>query len=203
MMQAFIRLLEPLRRRIALMVTRAVVTSVNDVMKLQSVQVKMLSGETREYERLQQYGFSAKPYTGSDALVLCIDGNREHGLVISVDDKRYRLASLEEGAVALYNKDGASVHLKKDGEILVSSGAGDTIEMTKDREIKITAQSKVAIDATVIELGATALEAVLKGESFMTCFNSHMHTGGFTVPTSTPTVQANKLLHLSAKVKAQ
>lgn len=157
-------------------------------------------GETiSNREIFQHYGFASRPLEGAEAIIIR-DGN--HLIMIADEDRRYRV-ELDEGEVVLSSHDGSKVHLKKDGEILIASGAGDTIEMTKDNEIKVTAQSKVVIDAAAVELGATTLEAVLKGEAFMNWANTHYHIGGFTVPTSSPAIQANALLHLSTKVKAQ
>jgi phage gp45-like len=59
---------------------------------------------------------------GAEAVVLFVGGRREHGLVVAVDDRRYRLKGLEKGEVALYNKAGGKVVLKADGSIEVGGG---------------------------------------------------------------------------------
>jgi phage baseplate assembly protein V len=122
------KLLAPLRTRIANLVSRAVVQLVKDSTGLQVMQVSALDGETREaLERFQEYGFTSVPLAGSEAVVLFVGGRRDHGLVLAVDDRRYRKQSLEAGEVALYHKDGASILLKSDGSIEVTPKSGQNV----------------------------------------------------------------------------
>lgn len=118
----------PLRVRIANMVARAVVRLADDSGGIQSLQLDILDGETRDgIERIQQYGLTSRPLDGAEAVVLFVDGSREHGLIVSVDDRRYRVASLEPGEVCLYNDQGAKATLKADGSIEVTAAAGQDI----------------------------------------------------------------------------
>jgi phage baseplate assembly protein V len=122
MIATVLKLIEPLRRRMALMVARGVVSVVNDSLKLQNVQVKLLSGEVRDYERIQQYGFTSVPLETAEAVAVCIDGDRDHGIVIAVDDKRYRIKGLQGGEVALYTDEGDKIHLKRGHKIEMIAG---------------------------------------------------------------------------------
>lgn len=120
------KLLRPLRNALANMVARAVVQLVNDAGGIQIMQLSVLEGETREgVERFQEYGFTSAPRAGAEAVVLFVGGRRDHGLVVAVDDRRYRVKGLADGEVALYNDAGARVHLKADGTI--EAGAGGTV----------------------------------------------------------------------------
>lgn len=122
------RLLDLLRNRIGNMLSRAGVQLVDDSKKMQIVQIGVLEGETREgCERFQQYGFTSVPLAGAEAVVLFPGGNRDHGLVVAVDDRRYRKTGLAAGEVALYHKDGASILLKADGSVEVTAKAGADI----------------------------------------------------------------------------
>lgn len=119
----------PLRNRIANMVSRAVVQLVDDSMKMQLLQLSILSDETREKcERVQNYGVSSHPVPGAEAVVLFVGGRRDHGLVVAVDDRRHRIKDLAEGEAALYNGvTGAYILMKADGTIEVQAQAGQSI----------------------------------------------------------------------------
>jgi phage baseplate assembly protein V len=63
-------------------------------------------------------------------VVLFAGGRRDHGLVVAVDDRRYRKKDLEAGEVALYHKDGASILLKADGSIEVTPKSGQNVVLS-------------------------------------------------------------------------
>lgn len=144
------KLLAPLRVRIANLVSRGLVSLVNDETKLQELQLALLDEETREaVERFQQYGFTSVPQKGAEAVVLFVGGRRDHGLVLAVDDRRYRLKGLEGGEVALYTDEGDSIVLRR----------GGTVE--------VTAATKVVVAAPLVELAGNT-EAAMKGTSYRT-----------------------------------
>ena len=94
------RLSRELRRRVMMMIGRAVLKVIDDSTGLQIVQVEALAGEVIDRaERIQSYGFTSHPLPGADALVLAVGGMRQHPVVL-VDDRRHRLKDLEEGEVA-------------------------------------------------------------------------------------------------------
>lgn len=114
--------LRSIHNRVMLTVARAVVSLVDDDRKLQVVQLSLLKREIRDnIERFQNYGFTAKPHAGAEAVVVFVGGNRDHGLCIAVDDRRYRLKGLEDGEVALYTDEGDKVHLKRNRVIEVTT----------------------------------------------------------------------------------
>lgn len=125
MTRALDKLLRPLRRRIALMITRGVVRLINDAAKMQTMQVTALADEIVDgAERFQQYGFTGHPHAGSEALILNVGGVRSHAVVIAVDDRRYRL-HLAAGEVAIYDDQGQQVKLMRSG-IVIESHKGTT-----------------------------------------------------------------------------
>lgn len=122
------RLLAPLRTRLANVVARAVVQLVHDGGHLQVAQLGVLAGETREgCERFQEYGFTSVPLPGAEAVVVFVGGRRDHGLVVAVDDRRYRPTGLEPGEVCLYSQHGQRITLKKDGAIELEPASGKSI----------------------------------------------------------------------------
>ena len=99
----FDRLIGPLRRRVLLMIGRAVVRVVDDSLKLQAVQVEGLPGEVLDgIERWQQYGFTSVPHPGAEAIIAALGGQRQHSVVLAVEDRRYRVMGLEQGEVCIY-----------------------------------------------------------------------------------------------------
>jgi phage baseplate assembly protein V len=128
MIEALQRLLRPLHARLANLVSRAVVSRVDDSTKLQGLQVKVGVDEVRDgLERFQQYGLTSVPDAGAEAVVLFVGGRRDVGYVVAVDDRRYRVTGLTPGEVALYSKTGASVVLKADGSVEVSAAPGASV----------------------------------------------------------------------------
>lgn len=125
-------MLQSAHNRVMLTVARAVVSLVDDGTKLQSLQLGILKREIRDsVERFQNYGFTAKPHPGAEGVVVFVGGNRDHGLCIAVDDRRYRLKGLADGEVAIYTDEGDKIHLKR----------GNTIEVTT-QTFRVTAATK-------------------------------------------------------------
>ncbi len=141
MMTAIQKLLAPIRRRITGLVSRAVVSLVNDSLKLQGVQLQVLADETLDgVERFQEYGFTSVPLAGAEAILLCVGGNRDHPLIVAIDDRRYRKKDLQPGEVAIYTDEGDVIHFKR----------GRTIEITAGTKVKVTAPDVEVIAATKV-----------------------------------------------------
>lgn len=125
------KLLAPLRRRVQLMVARAVLETIDDGKKLQTLQISMRADELRDdVERFQQFGFTSRPKAGAEAIVLLVGGGSDHPVVIAVDDRRYRPTGIDEGEVALYTmQDGKRVHCKANGDVLLGSAPTDAVAL--------------------------------------------------------------------------
>jgi phage baseplate assembly protein V len=175
-MQSFDRLLMPIRRRLALMVSRAVVTLVNDAAKMQTLQVSILDDETFEgAEHWQPYGFTTVPHVGAEALLLSVGGHRAHSIVVSCADRRYRLTGLQDGEVAIYTDEQDKIHLKRGREIEI-----ETLTLT------IKAAQSVGYDTPVITTTGRIVaqgDVVAGGVSLM----QHPHGGVQAGPAQTGT----------------
>ena len=175
------KMLNPLARRVRLMVGRGVVRLVNDDKKMQAVQVSLMANEKRsDIERFQNYGFTSVPLVGAEAAVMFIGGNRDHGVVLAVDDRRYRLKSLKGGEVAIYSDEGDSIILKR----------GNEIEMNT-KTLTINAATKVKIDTPQMEVTGTLMDDTASGNStsvqgMRDIYNNHTHVGDSGGTTSTP-----------------
>ena len=131
--------------RAGVMVTRGTIAKANDDPKMQEVDVNGLHDETKTgVERFQNYGFSSVPLPPSmddkgvmrhaEAIVLSGSGNRSHPIVIGVDDRRHRPKKLKPGESAVYDDQGQSFLVGRDGIVgvakkwtLSAGGAGKIV----------------------------------------------------------------------------
>lgn len=188
--KAIRKMTEPIKRAIQLSIGRAVLATVRDSSGIQEVKVQLFAGETREMERFQNYGFSSVPLPNAEGACVFISGNREHGICLAIDDRRYRLKNLPNGAVALYDASGTKIVLTNDGSVEVNAAT----------QVNVNSATKVKVDSPAVELGTGTLESILKGETFQAFFNAHTHLGNLGVNTSPP-VQQSTALELSQVVK--
>jgi len=171
MMRMVNKMLDPVRRRLAQLVNRAVLQVVNDAGGLQEVQVQALADEILDrIERFQQYGLTSVPLPGAEGLLLSVGGSRSNAVIIAVDDRRYRLQGLEGGEVALYTLDdqevpGHRIVLMRGGVIEVRGRVvdlrGEELLRLSGGEVEIHADTRLETDvagygeATNFEGGTT------------------------------------------------
>ena len=151
MMATINKLLDPLRRRMRLMIGRAVLAAAADDGKgIQLVQVKLLDGEVADgVERMQNYGYTSVPLAGAEGVMACVSGDRNHGIVVVMDDRRYRLKNLQPGEVALYTDEGDTIVMKRGRKIEVTAGA----EITATAPVvKVEASTKVTLTTPLVEM---------------------------------------------------
>jgi len=107
-------------RRIYGLFSRGVVKRVDNSRSRQTVQVTVHDGEVRDgVESWQPYGFASAPHEGAEHLIASVGGDQSHSVVICIDDRRYRLTSLNPGEVALYDDTGANQITLKSGMVEV------------------------------------------------------------------------------------
>lgn len=125
----FRRLIGPLQRSVRMMISRGVLTLVDDTQPTQEVQLNLYAGENLSgVERFQQYGFTSVPFPGAEAIFAAVAGNRTQGVVLVAGDKRYRLVGLPNGAVALHDyQDPPQTIILQPNGIVVTSQLGVTI----------------------------------------------------------------------------
>jgi len=112
------RLVAPLRRKIQLMISKAVLNSLDNsspipVLKAQTSKDEILDN----IEYIEPYGFTSHPGKGAEVVVFCVGGNRELPVAVSVGQSGDRRSDLAEGEVAIYHKDGHAVVLRNNGDI--------------------------------------------------------------------------------------
>ncbi len=128
LLDALNRLLGPIKTRLANSIARAVISNVTEGKGIQLLQLEVLAGEDIEgAERLQGYGFNSVPRVGAEAVVIFPNGDRAHGLVVAVDDRRYRPKNWLPGEVGLYTDEAGHTHRLRRGKI--STFEGTKIEL--------------------------------------------------------------------------
>lgn len=170
-------LLGGLEGRVRGMVARAIVRLVDDARQAQELQLELLAGEGQDaVERFQNYGLTSVPHAGAEALVVFAGGLRSHGVVLAVEDRRYRLTGLEDGEVALFDD------------------LGNVIKLGRDA-ISVTATTRLTVDAPTVEVSADSVT--------VTSDNIQLGgAGGAAVARVGDDVADGKIITGSSKVKA-
>ncbi|WP_281544661.1 phage baseplate assembly protein V [Grimontia sp. SpTr1] len=149
MVSPFNRLLMPVKRRLQLMVDRAILRIITDTTQRQQLQIQTLADETdSNIERWQNYGHTSVPPVGSEAITLALNGNRSNLVVICAEDKTVRLKDLKPGDSALYHLEGHFFKLTKGkkGELIA-----DTLNISV-KQVNITAIDGVDITAPDVSI---------------------------------------------------
>lgn len=147
------KLLGPMSRRLRLMASRGTVSGVADGGKMQRAQVKLLAGEVRDnVERFQNFGFTSVPLDGAEGVFLSLNGSRDQGVLVVVDDRRYRMSDMQPGESAMHNHLGDFIHVKADRTIEVYAQEG---VKASGRVVEVTAAELVKVSSTIVELIAS------------------------------------------------
>ena len=154
----FCRCFEQIGRKLRNLAARGVVALVNDGLRMQENQIRLLEGEVIDNaERPQQYGFSSHPLPGAECFVVFCGAAREHPLVLAVEDRRYRVTGLKPGEAVMYTDEGDTITLKR-GNIIEVATKGDVF-VKAARSIDATAGTKVSVEAGT-SVTITAAEAI-------------------------------------------
>lgn len=178
------QMLRPVMQRLGNMIARATVAAVNAATKMQSIQVRLLASEAKDdVEHFEPYGFTSHPHAGAEGIALFFDGDRSHGALVVVADRRYRITGLRSGEMAIHDDLGQKVHLTRSG--IVIDGAG--------LPITITETPKVRMETAMLEVtGEIKDRCDSDGKSMETIrntYNTHTHN-----ETNTVTNQPNQAM---------
>ncbi len=93
---------------------RGTVVLGNAAKKMQALQMRLLAGEVKDnLEHFEPYGLTSHPLPGAEGITAFLGGDRSHGVVLVVADRRYRIQAMEPGEVALYTDEGDRIHFKR------------------------------------------------------------------------------------------
>ena len=124
--------LRALARSIRLVIARGIVRLVNDAGGLQVIQAELLMGETRDLQRMQNYGSTGVPPAGANLIAVAVGGKRSHLVVVAADDPASRPTGLSSGEYCIYTIFGDRIHLRD------------------DRIVKVVAGTKLEVDAPAV-----------------------------------------------------
>lgn len=103
-------------------IARGELALVNPDSKMQGLQMRLNADEVKDgMEHFEPYGLTSNPHPGAEAVAVFVGGDRSHGIVVQVSDRRFRLQGLESGEVALYTDEGDFLHFKRGREIAIET----------------------------------------------------------------------------------
>ncbi|MEZ8102156.1 phage baseplate assembly protein V [Vibrio bivalvicida] len=116
------KLIAPIRRRIIGMISRAVVTEINDSLARQNLQIRIHADESMDnIERFQNYGFTSNPPKSAEAIPVAVAGNLADLVVLAVEDKNVRPKGGDDLDVCVYHAEGHNLKFTNDGKLLVTA----------------------------------------------------------------------------------
>lgn len=177
-MTDFARLVAPYARRLSNMVARGTVSLVNAATKMQSLQLRLLAGESKDdVEHFEPYGLTSHPQPGAECVALFLDGDRSHGVVVCVADRRYRVKGLASGEVILHDDQGQSVYLMRSG-IKLTDKAGSTVVMQGDGSGSMTFAAGLTINANSKIVGTLEVTQNITSDASITAAQDVGDQGG-------------------------
>jgi len=135
----------PLKRKVDLMVSRAVLSSVKNADPLQLLQLKLLADEVADdAEHFQEFGFRSKPPQGSEGIALSVGGNREHLVVVATLNRAAiaNLPAMAYGESQLFSSTGNYIHVKTD-DIDINAIARIVANIVGDLDLTVGGKTKI------------------------------------------------------------
>lgn len=161
------------KRRVANMLVRGVIDLVNDAGGIQLVQASFMADETHDQvERFQDYGISSNPPSGSECVAICLGGNRDHAIILAVEDRASRKAAIErsqseDGDVLLYSLGGQFIRLQAaDGKLYIDC----------PHNVYVRSDETVRLEGKNIELSAAQMIKWNVGGRGFNYFPTHTDT---------------------------
>lgn len=108
---------------------------------MQGLQLRLTAGEVKDrVEHFEPYGYTSHPLPGAEAVVAFVGGDRSHGVAIVVGDRRFRLAGLKPGEVALYSDEGDTLIFRR----------GRMVEFSTESFV-VNARKEILLNAPVVK----------------------------------------------------
>ncbi|MDO5531429.1 phage baseplate assembly protein V [Sutterella sp.] len=175
---------------------RGTVSAADGAKKLRVLQVRLLYDEVRDHlEHIEPYGWTAEPKDDGkpEAFVIFPAGDRSHGWVFSVVDRRYRPKGLEPGEVEIYDDQGQYIKLARDGievvtpkkltatigeSLTATVGAGATVNVTGSVSVTASESATITSPTVAIDAKATTVTGTLTVEGLIAGKGGMTITGG-------------------------
>lgn len=155
MTRVYERLLSRLRRRIANMINRAIITRVDTSGGVTLLQAKTKADQLHDgIEYFEMYGFTSTPLVGAEVLLFCLGGFR---IAICANDRRYRKTNYAPGEVGLYTSEGDYIHLKN------------------GRVIEVVAGATLTVTAPAVTINSETTDIICSGNATVTAVEIHLN----------------------------
>lgn len=179
MLSMFTKFSQTINNRLKNIIKRSIVNLITVNGDHQIAQVSYLD-KVKNIEVIYPYGLNATPPAKSTVLQFNVLANEENGAGI-IYNTSLKFGSLGDGEVVVGNPSTQSkVYFKANGDIEVV-GSGD-VKITSSNNVEILSANEINLN------GGT--EALVKGNTFQTIYNAHIHTSAAPgSPTTPPTVQ--------------
>lgn len=172
-------ILEPVLRRLRLIVGRCTVVASKYVSGELEADAELVAGEKRRgLEFVQQFGFASRPKGNVDGVALFVGGSRDNGVVVATHGDCPE--ELKEGEAMIYTPFGSSLYLKDDGSIVATPASGKPFLVDGD----------VNVIGNVFSTKEVAAKCVSTPEGFVDVGAIHLSTHSHASavgPTSPPT----------------
>jgi phage baseplate assembly protein V len=155
------RLTGPIRRRLKLMLSRAVGRMVDPSTLLQTMQLELLKGEVLDnIEHLEGYGRTANPPEGFEALCASLGGDRAHTVALAAWHRKYRPTGFKRGENAIYDDQGQVIALLRDKHIQIYGCNTLTVDAAEDAIINtkrcaVNASESCTLTAPLVTVAAS------------------------------------------------
>ena len=167
---------------------RGVVSAADGGKKMRVVQVRLLADEVRDdLEHVEPYGFTSEPKDDEqpEAFALFFGGDRSHGIVFCVADRRFRLKNLKPGEVALYDDLGQKIYLTRDGIVIETPGEltatvakNATVTVGGDLSAEVAGDATLKASSVKLDTPATTLTGTLTVQGLITGQGGMAISGG-------------------------
>ncbi len=152
-------MVNPLKVKLGMMVTRVVINAIQDAPGLQTVTLEALAGEVfDQIEHMQQGGITHAPLKGAEAVMLALGGSRENLVVLAASNREFRPKNAVAGETIMHAAELDGVHARV--------APGGALEVVK-------AGGADPADDFVAMAGKVLTEL----QSIKTDFDTHVHTG--------------------------
>lgn len=130
------------------LIERATLTARDEDSGTRLVQCSFAGGYQRsKLEHVEPYGFTTEPFKDgeTDAVVVNLNENKSHSLVVMINDHRYRLTGLQDGEVCMYDDKKRKIYLKREG--IEIDGVDDPVEVHTNGDIKVKSGANITLEA--------------------------------------------------------
>lgn len=122
----------------------------------QTVQLTHRTGELQDgVQSMQLYGFASSPNSGTDHLVIYLEGDRNKGVAIASNDQRVRPKNMAGGEVQIYDASGQFFYLKTGKSALINAINECVIQIDGTPIVTITPGGVTTVGNLVAGNGAT------------------------------------------------